>query len=125
MLSGRYALRLTAESIKQGNTLCVLWIIVCVWVTLLAVVVTHTVFIVLLLIVVLSISLYYLSAYLQLFHLVEDEVLFGECNFCTWKFVVCYYSIISFSCVFLCYSLIDGLGMGYLVSKILVRVDYF
>ena len=66
----------------------------------------HMVFIVLLLIVVLSISLYYLSAYfLQLFHLVEDEILFGEYNFCTWKFVVCYYGTVSFSILFVYFML--------------------
>ena len=103
MLSGCYALRLTAESIKQGNTLFVFCLLVdyclCVGHFVGSCCDCHTVFIVLLLIVVLSISLYYLSAYLQLFHLVEDEVLFGKCNFCTWKFVVCY-GIVSFACIF-------------------------
>ena len=77
--------RLIAESIKQGNTLFVFCLLVdyclCVGHLVGSCCDCHTVFIVLL-IVVLSISLYYLIAYfLQLFHLVEDEVLFGECNF--------------------------------------------
>ena len=36
-----------------------------------------------------------------------------------------YCQFLYIACVFSCYSLIDGWGMGDLVSKILVRVDYF